>query len=108
MIAYSSSEKEIVKRESKDSNVIRVGDLVTIDNSEPMKIYVVNEIADGKASILSLALSSLCDDVYLKERIVDKKDLVYIKDFFVNSNGILYNVSECIRKNIPLDIEIIK
>lgn len=108
MITHSSSEKEIIKRESKNSNVIRVGDLVTIDNAEPMKIYVVNEIEDVKASILSLALSSLCDDVYLKERIVDRKDLVYIKDFFVNSNGILYNVSECIRKNIPLDIDIIK
>ena len=49
MITHSSSEKEIIKRESKNSNVIRVGDLVTIDNAEPMKIYVVNEIEDVKA-----------------------------------------------------------
>lgn len=76
---------------------IFMGDIVTqYDDKDDIEAFVVKSINDDKAIIYGLKLTSEKDDIYLYEKDVYVKSLLYLGDTFINSDGILMNVKKSI------------
>lgn len=88
-----SNPKDILK---KDIN-ISIGDIVTInDDNENVEAYIVKKMNSETATLCSIEITVMKDDIYVKETDIPIERLLYLGDSFINVNGFLWNVRESI------------
>ena len=95
-IAEITKPKDLLDR----SIPITSGDFVTIyDDADFCKVGLVKSIDEGIAVIYNLLITEENDDIYLEEKEIEVSQLVYLDDSFVNVNGVLWQIRDCIKNN---------